>query len=81
MELSERGRYVTDFVAMWIENDGEYFERARELLIDPDRFERFLSTRLRQAQKGTAAWYTAQELAPNDYARIDWAEVARRLKD
>lgn len=37
---------------------------------------------LRQARAHpySAAWYVAQELAPNDYQRINWADVAAELE-
>lgn len=82
MEHSERGRYVTDRVSVWIVNDGDHFDRAQTLLATTPGTEAlgtFLSLELRAARKGTAAWHTAQELAPNDYKRIDWEEVAHQL--
>jgi hypothetical protein len=34
---------------------------------------------LKGAAPFTAAWHAAQELAPNDYVRIDWKSIAADL--
>lgn len=84
MEDSERGRYVTEQVALWIENDGERIEEARaNAEAEPNGlrgFEQYLTRVISLARKGQAAWHVQQELAPNDWARIDWAIVAERIK-
>lgn len=82
MEHSERGRYVTEQVAVWIENDGEHIADARRLLEwrGVPGLEKFLRNVMNAAPNHSAPWQVAQELAPNDYGRVDWATVADRIK-
>lgn len=82
--MSEREAYVTEQVALWIENDGEYIEEARaNALAEPKGlrgFEQFLTRIIGIARKGEAAWHVQQELSPNDWGRIRWDVVADRVK-
>lgn len=80
-EFSERGRYVTEQVALWLENDGPRVESARNFILTEGTagLEDFVTTVCRFARKGDAAWHVAQELAPNDWARVDWVAVRARL--
>lgn len=85
MEHSERGRYVTEQVSVWIENDGELIGEARYRLLaygvkPGNAFVRYLEALLRNAPRHSAPWQVAQELSPNDYDRIDWEAVADRIK-
>lgn len=80
MEHSDRGRHVTHLVQVWIENDGEhivdaqaYARQGADVLAD------HLTEILRQARRSSAPWQTAQELAPNDYDRVDWQGIANDL--
>lgn len=89
MEHSDRGRYVTEQVSLWIQNDGEFVDDirrrvdvAREIARrDPELLDlaAYLSEIIRHAMPYTAPWQVAQELAPNDYDRIDWQSIARDL--
>lgn len=83
MEHSERGAYVTEQIALWIANDGEHIEEARaNALAEPvglRGMEQYLTRVISLARKGEAAWHVQQELAPNDWARIDWKRVAEEI--
>ena len=79
MEHSERGRYVTEQVSLWIQNDGVFFEPAKGMASEPRVLGIYLTIAIKTARRGTAPWHVAQELAANDYGRIDWAQVARDL--
>lgn len=91
-EHSERARYVTGQVALWIANDGDWVEGATHLAgreaaashtnayqAAYPALRDYLVGLLRSAKQGEAVWHVAQELAPNDYARIHWADVADAL--
>lgn len=89
-EHSDRARYVTEQVALWIANDriavdeARYCIRETKSFNDPlymlrTHFTRQLRSVGRLYAPGVAAWHVAQELAPNDYARINWADVAAEL--
>jgi hypothetical protein len=80
VEHSDRGRYVTDQVKLWIVNDGEFIGSARTASADPAWLEKLLAYLLHTAAEGSAPWHVAQELAPNDYTRINWAEIAEELR-
>jgi hypothetical protein len=81
VEHSERGRYVTEQVAVWLENDGEYIAEAREVAEEgTETLGAWVTTVLADSREYSAPWQVAQELAPNDWARIDWAIVAERIK-
>lgn len=84
--ISERARYVTDLVSMWIVNDGEHFHEARRAAGSDwaarsgySELREYAERIIRTARRTTAPWHVAQELAPNDYARIHWADVANQL--
>jgi hypothetical protein len=89
MEHSERGRWVTDEVSLWINNDGDYYETAHHyahmdymdgmLTGNNGLLAEYLGTILQGAVKPSAPWHVAQELSPNDYERIDWRSVADDL--
>ena len=80
-EHSERARWVTEQVALWLANDGEYEPVARRLARQGALSE--LGTAyaelIRRAPRGSAAWQVAQSLAPDDYDRIRWSDVAAEL--
>lgn len=82
-EHSERARYVTTLVSMWIENDGEHSEKAMEWATKGGvAFFGLMCTKvLNRANVGSAAWHTFLELCPNDFRndRIHWDEIARNL--
>ena len=77
--MSERSREVTASVSEWVINDGDYYEHARMLRHAPDVLGGWLTLALKMAKRGSAAWYVAQDLAPADYERIDWASIAQDL--
>jgi hypothetical protein len=80
-ELHTRTRQVTEMVTVWIVHDSENNEHARSIAatFTDAAFEQYLKSTLRWARPGSAAWRTAQELAPSDYTRIDWRAVAAEL--
>lgn len=88
-EHSERARYVTEQVKLWVANDGDHYETARKLAghdaaaraaTYPLLAEHLYGVlRATSHPRGSAAWQLQQELAPNDYARIHWADVADQL--
>jgi hypothetical protein len=82
MEHSDRGRHVTDQVSTWICNDRAHIEAARSVaqVHGTERLGQHLTTVIRQSPAHTAPWHVAQELAPNDYGRVDWQAVADDLK-
>jgi len=79
----ERGLYVTEQVSLWIVNDGEhYFHAVRKAGMATDStfaIASFIRQTLKTAPNGSVAWHVAQELAPNDYGRIDWKSVVNDL--
>jgi hypothetical protein len=81
MEHSERGRYVTEQVSLWIQNDGDHYYEARDRAHNPERLRAYLGSVIRRAAEDSAPWYVAQELAPNDWDRVDWAQIAEDLRD
>jgi hypothetical protein len=81
MEHSDRGRYVTDQVLTWICNDSEQIEQAQSAARrSTGVFTQWASGVIRTARPHMAAWHVRQELAPNDYNRVDWQAVADALK-
>ena len=85
-EHSDRARYVTEQVALWIVNDGDHVDEARANA-EAERggayrgLEQFCTRVISLARKGEAAWHVGQEMAPNDWARIRWDDVANQLLD
>lgn len=84
MEHSERGRHVTEEVALWIANDGEHVNEAQANAAAERGgayrgLEQFCTRLILHARRGEAAWHVRQELANNDFARIDWRRVADEL--
>lgn len=72
---------LTDMVETWIINDGQYYfearERARDGAEELGQYLRFV-LRVPSARNGFAE-EVANELAPNDYDRIDWQQIAETL--
>lgn len=80
MEHSERAVYVTHQVATWIINDGLYYMTALKMArMGTKALASFCTRTIEAARHGEAAWHVRQELAPNDYARIRWEDVAAEL--
>lgn len=81
MEHSERGAYVTEQVELWICNDSGHYERARDIArMQPvDALARYLTHQLKFGIAYSAPWQCGQELAANDYQRIDWNAIAKSL--
>lgn len=81
MEHSERGEYVTSQVSVWICNDGEHVELARRASNRGSaHLKTFLIGVISKGRHSSSPWHVAQELAPNDYERVDWDSVARDLQ-
>jgi hypothetical protein len=83
MEHSDRAKYVTDQVALWITNDSDHIADAQRLAKEGSAHAlgNFLITVVRSARPHTAPWHVAQELAANDWGRVDWHEVLRQVQD
>lgn len=80
-EFSERGRYVTDQVKLWLENDGQVIDSARKVAAVDGLagFVEYVSSMVRH-QSG-AVRHVRQELAENDYSRINWAEIYSEITE
>lgn len=81
-ELGPNGEnWPTHSVALWITNDEPYYWEAKKRAeaSDIDGLRKYLTKALKEAKEPSAAWYTAQDLSPNDYDRIDWEAVAGDL--
>lgn len=83
-EHSERSRYITDMVALYISNEGTYdgperiAERAATLAADDDHTA--LATYVTHIiRTHPEAREVRAEMAGNDYDRIHWADVAAEL--
>lgn len=83
MEHSERGREVTEQVALWITNDGDHYFQAQAYADagDLSELERYVTDTIRGAHQPAPAWYVGRDLAPNDFDRIDWESVAHDLTE
>lgn len=91
-EDSSRGDYVTEMVTLWLANEGDvinyYGDHGRIAEIaakhawagDLEWLAKFATYLIRWTRTSQAAWDVQQELAPNDYDRIRWADVAAELK-
>lgn len=93
VEHSDRARYVTEQIGVWIANDGDYYDEALRLaehVKDDDspwsestrlrRFSGYLTETLNRARRGSTAWYVRRDLSDNDLAnRVDWEEIAADL--
>ncbi|GAB4589986.1 hypothetical protein [Nocardia sp. IFM 10818] len=82
MTHTDRERYVTILVTEWIlseENplycDAAYFAENK----DDDLLRKFLSLAIRNSKPGSKARAVRNELAHNDFDRIEWSYVARVL--
>lgn len=88
-EHSERGRYISEIIALWIANDGDIdpdhgeriaFVAAREAARSHQDLAQYATTLIRTARTGSAAAHVRAELAANDFDRIDWAAVSAELE-
>ena len=81
MEHSDRGKYVTELVSTWICNDGAFYNKARNCASRGVRsLECYILYLLRDFDPPLPTpLQVAQELAPNDYNRIDWQSIADDL--
>lgn len=88
-EHSERSREVSVQVALWVSNDGDIdpahndriaFVAARKAADSLTDLADYVTTLIRQAAPSSAAAQVRDELAPNDYDRIDRALVAAELE-
>lgn len=82
-EHSDRARYVTEQVSLWIQNDGDHHPfvmRLIEQMESNNAVADYLKSVLKYSPPyGSAPWQVAQELAANDYDRINWDDVVRNL--
>jgi hypothetical protein len=82
-------------VATWIISEGEFIDVDGERLRISEHaaylakeqrlntLKQFVSRIIQSARPNgimSAAWEVGQELAPNDYDRIEWPEVAKQLR-
>jgi hypothetical protein len=74
---------VTDAVAMWIANDGDFYTGAQRVLqFDGlDGLARHLTAVLRSAREQSAAWHTLRGLSARDLESVDWPEVAEAITE
>lgn len=80
-EHSDRAKYVTEQVKLWIANDSDHIEKARQALaVNIKTMAHYLTDSIRYSLRFTAPWHVKQELAPNDYGRIRWSEVADEIR-
>lgn len=82
MEHSDRAKWVTEQVALWLANDGEFYDTARKLARQgslPDMAPAYVELLRRADPRTTHAGWLAAQLAPEDYDRIHWADVAAEL--
>jgi hypothetical protein len=80
MEHSDRGRYVTEQVALWIENDSNYIDGARRAAhTGTEHLRQYLTLIISGAPAYSAPWQVAQEMAPNDWDRVDWESIKKDL--
>lgn len=81
-EHSDRARYVTEQVKLWIANDADHYDEARGALRRGGMaaMAEYVRRTLDAPNHGTAAWHVAQELSPNDInRRIHWSDVVDEL--
>ncbi|MBM7771956.1 hypothetical protein JOD54_002160 [Actinokineospora baliensis] len=80
--LSAREQYVTDLLLMWLDNEEILTAQGRKVYLfgGSRALKDFLSTVVKWARQGSAAWYLAQELASNDYDRIFWPAIGMALE-
>lgn len=81
MDHSDRRRYVTNQVSMWVCNDRNIYFQARQMAAEVSAIDlgSYLIPIIQRARPHSTPWQVAQELAPNDYNRIDWSSVAEDL--
>jgi hypothetical protein len=79
--LSDRERYVTDQVLLWLENDHHHSTQALTAVAlgNAPMLRRYLSLVIHMARRGDAAWHVRQELAANNYDHVDWAALGAAL--
>lgn len=80
--MEDRAKWVTEQVAFWLANDGEFYETAYTLAQQgslPDMGPAYCELIRRSDPQGSHAGWLAGQLAPEDYALIDWTAVAAEL--
>lgn len=79
-EHSERAHYVTNQVKLWAANDGEHINELRAAANEgAEALAKTATKIIREGAPYSAPWQVRQELAPNDMARIRWADVRNEL--
>ncbi|MFE7796985.1 hypothetical protein [Nocardia sp. NPDC057440] len=93
--MNDREKYVTNMIATWLVSEGEYItiedrqvriaEHAAELAKsdDMEALRRFVEPIIKSGGSWgpmALAGEVRQEMAYNDYNRVDWMEVANALR-
>lgn len=89
-EHSPRGKEVTMQVGLWLANEGDFDpkhdgKRVAEVAAEFARAEDYTALAdyatglIKRAVSSQAAWHVKQELASNDFDRINWEDVAQEL--
>lgn len=84
LEFSDRAKFVTHYIEVWVVNDGSLYDEARMWASGNTRdFAAFMVKTLRNAEIGTPAYLASQELSYNDFTngRIHWAQIQNCLND
>lgn len=85
-EHSDRARYVTEQVAVWLENDSDHVTAMYQVLTNTKEdkvlaFKQRVIDVILSAKPHSAPWQVRQILAPSDYDRVHWDDVAERVTD
>lgn len=74
--LYNRSEFVTVHVSGWICNDRELIGFAKQVALGgPKSLRGYIEAVLYLAPKHSTPWVCAQELAPNDFSRIDYQTI------
>lgn len=78
---TDRSDYVTEQVSLWLQTDGDYIKDARRAAdAGIPNLAAWARIVILTSVKSSAPWQVKQELAPNDWARIDWAQIVEDIK-
>lgn len=70
---------ATEHVTLWIINDGDYYDRARDLAPSPQLLGEYLTLILEDAKEQSAPWHVRRDISANELDAIDWRYVAGML--
>lgn len=80
MTVEQTDEQNTRWVAVWAINSPEYYGQLQDVAADgPDALRELVKRIWTNAPDGTTEYYQAREMAPGDYDRVDWSEVASDL--